>query len=433
MIAMNKYFGTDGIRGVYGRGLDDKLAFKAGLALARHFGAGDYIVVRDTRASGPALEDAVIKGLYAGGAAVYKGGVLPTPAAAFLVKKHGGRAGIVISASHNPPEYNGIKVFDAHGLKIDEQTERALETLITACEDPDPDAMGKYKTLPKAAADYTDYLAGEVPLDLKGLRVFLDCGFGAAAGGLAAGVFRRLGAEVAAFNDTHDGARINAGTGALHPEFLLGKMKGAGGDAVGFSLDGDGDRLTVVRGGAVLDGDTVLYNLAVDMPLKGNAVAGTILSNLALEEQLAARGIAFYRTPVGDKYVANLLYEKGLTLGGEQSGHYIINTNCLTGDAVLAALYLLRFLYKDGHLRPHAVLPLYPQIQKSWPADPEILSDPDFQTLIRRGRETLGTAGRIVARMSGTEPIVRVMAEGRDPAAVARVMKEAEELFSKRG
>lgn len=425
---MGKYFGTDGIRGVYGTTLDINLAFRTGLAIARHFGKGEYVIVRDSRESGPAIEDAVIKGLYAGGGQVLAGGILPTPAAAYLVKEHGARAGIVISASHNPPEYNGIKVFDFAGRKIDETTETAIETIIDFGGEPQPDSLGTYKILSDAKEQYITYLTAQTNAKLGGLKVYLDCCFGATAG-LAKEVFERLGATVCAFNDTFDGTRINGGCGAVHPEFLMEKMGEPKENEIGFSFDGDGDRLSVVREGVCIDGDTILFNLASSMELSEKTVVGTILSNLALEENLAAAGCKFYRTPVGDKYIANMLFSKGFSLGGEQSGHFIINKHGLTGDAILTALYLLSFLYSGGTLRPHLKLSLYPQIQMSRPADKSILADSGFQNLVKENERLLAGGGRIIARMSGTEPIVRIMVEGRNAAEVEKIIRSFEEFF----
>lgn len=430
---MGKYFGTDGIRGKYGKNLDNALAFRVGAALARYFGKGVFVVGRDPRESGPAIEDAVIKGIYAAGGSVLAAGILPTPAIAFLVKSHGAAAGVVISASHNPPEYNGIKVFDGKGLKLSEAAEAAVEALIDSGEKPCAADFGKYTRLGGAEEQYIDYLTKQVPVNIAGLKVYLDCACGACGGGLARRVFERLGATVTAANDVRDGTRINENCGAVYPEALLEKMAGAGGNAIGFSFDGDGDRLAVVLGGVTLDGDTVLYNLATGMELAHSAVVGTILSNLALEEKFAAEGISFFRTPVGDKYIANKLFEDGFSLGGEQSGHYIINRGCLTGDAILSALYLLKALYRGGKLEAPRALELYPQKQESYPADESVMAGSDFKKLLKKSEERLGGSGRIIVRMSGTEPKIRIMTEARDIAAVEEIMRDFQEFFLNRG
>jgi phosphoglucosamine mutase len=422
---MAKYFGTDGIRGVYKKDLTEELAFKTGMALAQYFGLGEYIIVRDTRSSGPNIEDALIRGMYIYGAAVVKAGVLPTPACAYLTKKLNAKCGIVVSASHNPPEYNGIKVFDRNGLKIDTEKENQIEALIDAAEPPDlkasdiySDTFGTYTVLKDAERQYIDYLIDECPMSLNGVKVGLDCGYGATAS-VAKKVFSALNAEVSAYNDALDGDKINCGCGALHPEFLLGRIKDGG---IGFAFDGDGDRIAVVYDGRVIDGDTVLYNLARNITLKDNVVVGTVLNNMALERRLQHEGIKFLRTPVGDKYISNLLNERGYSLGGEQSGHFIINNFVPTGDALLTALYLLKVLYSDGRIKPFANLELYRQSAITVKASESILNDKTMLSLKQTGEKLLGAEGRIIVRMSGTEPAVRVMAEGKDGFLVDEII-----------
>jgi phosphoglucosamine mutase len=423
---MAKYFGTDGIRGVYKKDLTEELAFKTGMALAQYFGRGNFIIARDTRPSGENIEDALIRGMYIHGAAVVKTGILPTPACAYLTKKLNAKCGIVISASHNPPEYNGIKVFDRNGLKIDTDKENQIEALIDAAEPPDlksgdtdTEVFGAYTVLKDAERQYIDYLIGECPKSLSGVKVALDCGYGA-LGAVAKRVFSALNAEVTAYNDTFDGDKINCGCGALHPEFLLGRIKDK--VDIGFAFDGDGDRIAVIYGGKIIDGDTVLYNLARNVKLKDNVVVGTVLNNMALEKRLDAEGIKFLRTPVGDKYISNLLNEKGYTLGGEQSGHFIINDFVPTGDALLTALYLLKILYEHGRIKPFCNLELYRQSAITVEAPESILNDKTMLSLKQAGEKLLGAEGRIIIRMSGTEPAVRVMAEGKDGALVDEII-----------
>jgi len=406
----NQYFGTDGIRGVFGADLTESLAFRTGRAIVRYFGKGEFCIGRDSRTHGEALLNAVAAGIACEGGRPLSIGILPTPACAYFTKRRGAACGVVISASHNPPEYNGIKLFCNTGLKVSEEREGEIERIMDGLDEvePTPVAVAELAT---AQEEYVEYLVSTCARRLDGLRVRLDCGWGACAH-TARRAFERLGATVTACHDGYDGARINVGVGALHPEVLLGSL--ADGE-IGFSFDGDGDRLCVVTDGEVIDGDTVIYYLSKSLELEGNTVVGTILNNLALEEALRRDGVAFVRTPVGDKYISNKMFEEGYSLGGEQSGHFIINSYLATGDAILSALYLLGILLgEDGSLRRIERLPLVPQKAIALPAKKAIVEDGEMLALAEQARVDLACDGRIVVRMSGTEPKVRVMVECKD-------------------
>ncbi len=265
---MGKYFGTDGIRGKYGDNLDAALSYKVGLAVVAYFGKGEIVVGRDTRCSGPEIEAALIDGLKRGGADVLTVGILPTPAIARMAIKQKALCGIVISASHNPPEYNGIKIFDGNGVKLSEEQEGSIEYYI---DNPtEMRAVGSVREISDAQKQYVDYLVETVDYDMTGAKVWLDCGYGAAST-VAKQAFERLGATVEIENCKLRGEKINCGCGALHPEYVLHSMVGTE-YKLGFSYDGDADRLAFVFDGKVMDGDSVLYNIGREMSLKDNVV-----------------------------------------------------------------------------------------------------------------------------------------------------------------
>jgi phosphoglucosamine mutase len=417
-----KYFGTDGVRGVFGSGLSLPFATNLGRAIAKYFGRKKIIIGRDSRVSGEQLLDALSRGINTeGGTPVYVG-ILPTPAIAVLTKQEKACCGIVISASHNPPEYNGIKVFDGNGLKLSEVREAEIEKVMEELVDRENGITG-FSTLDDAKQRYISYITSLCPKDLGGLTVRLDCCFGATAR-VAGKVFESLGAKVYAYNNEHNGNKINVGVGALHPEWLLAKMEGA--DEIGFSFDGDGDRVAVIMGGEVVDGDSVIYNLSRALELNKKTVVGTVLNNLALEQALKADGVDFKRTSVGDKYISNLMTEHGYTLGGEQSGHLIINSEagCATGDAILSGAFLLNTVYHNGKINPLVKLALCPQKALSMYADKSIVLSKEMKEIQHEANAYLGENGRVIVRMSGTEPKVRVMVEAINESDVDLVLEK---------
>ena len=421
---MGKYFGTDGIRGKYGDNLDAALSYKVGCALAEYFGKGEFFIARDTRVSGPRIEAALTSGICDSGGSVVLCGIVPTPAVAHLVKKHKGLCGIMISASHNPAEYNGIKVFDGSGVKMNEEQEGSMEYYI---DNPSTRkvAKGKVRELKSACQEYLDFIVKAANVNLKGLKVWLDCGYGAAST-VAKDIFAALGADVVVENYKLRGEKINAGCGALYPDYIQNSLEGTD-CKIGFSFDGDADRLAVVYDGEIVDGDTVLYNIAQNRELKDGVVVGTILSNLGLEKKLADEGKRFIRTPVGDKYICDLMFKKGYNLGGEQSGHFIVYPEATTGDGILSAIYVCKAIYQKNKFVGMKKIELYPQKAIAEFAEPSIMHNKDMIALIEKYKEKLGSSGRLIVRMSGTEPKIRVMVEAQDKVVVDEVL----EVFKK--
>jgi phosphoglucosamine mutase len=429
-------FGTDGIRGRAGEGyLTAAWAERFGRAVALKFGApGRPIVIgRDTRASGPMLEQAVAAGAAAMGANVMLLGVVPTPAIAFLTRHLSGAAGIVISASHNPYEDNGLKLFTGAGFKCDDALEAELEALILGEPlRPAPGTPeGSITAWPDAAARYSQ-LAVEAyggDLDLRGVKVVVDAGNGAAFVTTPA-VLRALGAEVFALNVEPDGVNINAGCGSTYPE-TMAKATCDFGAAIGLAHDGDADRLIVCdETGSLLDGDEMLAVIGLDLlrvgKLAKQTLVATVMSNLGLDECFAAAGGKIIRAGVGDRYVLEQMLAHDLNVGGEQSGHVILRDHNTTGDGLVTALELLRIMRRTG--RPLSELRRglrkYPQqlvnvkVRERIPLE-EI---PEIANEVCAVEKELGTQGRILLRYSGTEPKIRLLVETRDQAMLQPVV-----------
>ncbi|MEO8345834.1 MAG: phosphoglucosamine mutase [Betaproteobacteria bacterium] len=428
-----KYFGTDGIRGRMGEEpitpeLVMKLGWAAGRTLASAEGAqrGDrpgVLIGKDTRISGYLLEAALEAGLSAAGVDVYLCGPLPTPAIAYLTRALRLAAGIVISASHNPFDDNGIKFFSAAGTKLPDEIEAAIEQEM---ESPlvcvKSAQLGKARRIDDAAGRYIEFCKSTFPneLDLRGLRIVVDCAHGAGYH-VAPPVFHELGAEVIAVGAAPDGININAGVGATHPAFLVEQVRTNSAD-LGIALDGDGDRLVMVDGDGVLyDGDQLLYVIASDYRRRGVAnggVVGTLMSNLGFEQALARDGIALARARVGDRYVLEQLQVRGWLLGGENSGHVICLDKHTTGDGIIAALAVLRALIEQQKTLAQATLgmTLFPQrlinvpVKRDWDWN----ENASVQSAERAAVAALGDAGRVLLRPSGTEPVLRVMVEASD-------------------
>jgi phosphoglucosamine mutase len=420
----HKYFGTDGVRGRTGEAPITEAFFgELGRALARAAtGEGPIIVGRDTRESGPMLEAAFAAGVAAGGREVLSVGVMPTPGVAFLTEALGGAAGVVISASHNPHYDNGIKFFDADGGKISD----ALQSAIEAALGQDPDPATATASAPQAVDDalerYCAFAKASFPrnLDLAGMRIGVDCAHGAMAVA-APQVLRDLGAEIVTLGDAPDGVNINAGVGSTHPQALMALVHERGLD-LGVAFDGDGDRVQMVAAdGSLLDGDDLIYLIAQDRVARGlleGPVVGTVMSNLALELAVREMGLSFLRTPVGDRHVLKALREQGGVLGGETSGHILCLDQAGTGDGLVAALQALAALRRRSK-----VLDKYPQVLINVPVRMAGLpaEDPGVAAAVAAVEAELGAAGRVVLRASGTEPLIRVMVEGRDAAMVQRL------------
>ncbi|HZR95475.1 MAG TPA: phosphoglucosamine mutase [Gaiellaceae bacterium] len=398
------YFGTDGVRGIVGEFVTAELVEQLGKASAlwsrRAGGSGRVFVGRDTRGSGEELEDAFARGVASAGGSAVLAGVVPTPAVALLRLD----LGVVISASHNPPEYNGVKFFDRNGRKLSDAAEEEIEALLDA---PAPGG-GTIDHVDVAADSYLEHILERFGSDLSGLRVAVDCANGAYSG-LAPHAFERLGAEVEAIGDEPDGTNINVGCGATDLSALQEVVR-RGGFHLGVAFDGDGDRMLAVdERGEVVDGDQIVAILALHLGV--DLVAVTRMTNLGFHRLMEERGIRAITTDVGDRYVLEALYREGGILGGEQSGHIICLRDHVTGDGLAAALLLCEALAGRPLSEAAAVLERYPQVKQNIP---RIGRRPLPQELLDRLDEVnadLGAQGRVLVRPSGTEPVVRVLAE----------------------
>jgi phosphoglucosamine mutase len=431
---MKRLFGTDGIRGVAGEyPLDAATARRFGAALAdalRSPGSNSCRVVlgRDTRESGPWLRDAVASGIVSRGAAAVDAGLIPTPGLAHILLSGRFDAGVMISASHNPYRDNGLKAFGSDGAKLTDEIESSIEELILDHGAEEPDAATEAAIDDRALLrEYIGFLKEVLPLEDRfgGMRLLLDCANGAACA-VAPEVFRHYGAEIGTIGDSPDGKNINSGCGSLHLDSLAGAVVEGGFD-MGLAFDGDADRcLAVDRGGRIVDGDHIMYiigrNLKRSGALRGDAVVATIMSNYWLEESLGKEGIELLRAPVGDKYVLERMVTEDLVLGGEQSGHVIFREHASTGDGVLTGLLLVETLIAGGQGLEeimNGIVP-YPQvlINVRVREKPRLESHPRVGPVVAEIESALEGSGRLVLRYSGTEPLARVMIEGRNEAVV---------------
>jgi len=420
-----KYFGTDGIRGIYGVDIEPEISYKVGLALSKKYGKGKYIIGRDTRTSGKAIQNSLTNGIVDGGGDVVIVGILPTPAVPYLTRVLNGRCGIMVSASHNPPNYNGIKIFDKDGVKPIDSEEQDIESLIDAYIKLSK-KKGQIKYLKSAKNRYIDYITKIVDTNFKNLKVSLDCAFGAAST-VAKKAFERLGASVSSHNDKINGSKINQNCGSMYPKSLqdINKFDKS---TVGFAFDGDADRLVVCIGQNIIDGDTILYNLSKVLDLKDSVVVATVLNNIGLQRQFEREGIRVIRTAVGDKNISELMVQKDYTLGGEQSGHYIIRPFASTGDGILAAMFFLKSIFCDKASNENKLnlrhIKLVPQKAISLEAPKEFVDDCGLNSLLQSWNQRIGSQGRIIVRMSGTEPKIRVMCEHENVEIVDQIIGE---------
>ena len=395
-VGTRRWFGTDGVRGVVGEGLTAELVEQLGRAATLWSGRGRVLVGRDTRGSGPALEAALTRGIVDAGGTAVLGGVLPTPAVALLSQD----LGLVVSASHNPPEYNGVKVFDREGHKLTDADELEIEALVGA---PGPGG-GSVEHAEDVVESYVDHVVEQFGSDLGGLRIAVDCANGAFSA-IAPGVFERLGAEVTALAATPNGSNINDGCGATDLTMLQAAVR-AGGHDLGIAFDGDGDRMLAVDGnGHMVDGDQIVAICALALGV--DLVAVTDLGFHRLMEQ---RGIRVVTTDVGDRYVLDALRREGGMVGGEQSGHLIVLDGHVTGDGIAAALTLCRSLAGRPLAEAAAVMPRFPQAKLDVVV-PSLEIGPAVADEVERLNAELAGRGRVLVRPSGTEPVVRVLAE----------------------
>jgi len=461
---MGDIFGTDGIRDRAGNGFlaPDKIvqiaraagivlgkspaSFKAPIPKAfRHLkapaarkgpGRGRVIIGRDTRESGPDIEGALAAGFQSVGIDVGLAGVITTPGVATLTRLWGGALGVVISASHNPAEDNGIKLISPQGFKIPDAAEESIEKLLRG-----KPVAAKIKK-PKAAidlsgktSDYVDFLAG-FSRPLKGIRIIVDCGHGASSA-YAGELFKRLGAKVVVLNASPDGKNINAGCGALHPEAVAAAVKIEKAD-IGVAFDGDADRLIMVdETGTVRDGETVLalcgLHFKETKTLPADTVVSTVMANFGLERYLAGNGIALRRTKVGDRYVAEDMIKSGAVLGGEPSGHVLFFDAAPAGDGMLTALRVLNVLAEREQKLSHAAFAKFPQVLLNVRVGrkPPIEEVPALRDAVAAAEKEMGNDGRILVRYSGTESVCRVMVEGPKDDLVKRLANQVADVVKK--
>ena len=444
-------FGTDGVRGVANKDLTAELALDLAVAAAHVLAErGEFaghrpfaIVGQDSRASGEFLEAAVCAGLASAGIDVYRVGVLPTPAVAYLVASRGADLGVMISASHNPMPDNGIKFFARGGGKLDDALEERIEARLAQPWDrPVGDGVGRIIVDEDAREKYAEFLLGSLggssspAVSLAGLKVVVDCANGAASF-VAPDVYRRAGADVVAIHSSPNGLNINDGCGSTHMESLIAKVREVGAD-IGIAHDGDADRaLMCDASGEMIDGDQILAILALDLGerLAGKRVVGTVMSNLGFVNAMAERGIEVVKTAVGDRYVLERMLADGLNLGGEQSGHVIMRDFANTGDGVLTGLQVLRVLAKSGKSAAElaSVVTRYPQVLINVRGVDKAGLDghEGLRAKVAEIEARLGERGRVLLRASGTEPLVRVMVEAAEESVAAEVAGSLAEFVAK--
>jgi phosphoglucosamine mutase len=444
------YFGTDGIRGKVGDApITPDFVMRLGYAAGRVFvglqgnlakGARPAVLIgKDTRISGYMLEAALESGLSAAGVDVLLTGPMPTPAVAYLTRALRAQAGIVISASHNPYYDNGIKFFSAQGTKLPDEIEHAIEAeLDKPMQVVDSAKLGKARRIDDAAGRYVEFCKSTFPndMDLRGLKIVLDCAHGATYH-VAPDVFHELGAEIISIGNQPDGLNINEQVGSTHPQALQKAVVAHKAD-MGIAFDGDGDRVMMVdSSGNLLDGDQLLYIIALGLYAKGKlkgGVAGTLMTNLALEHALQKHQIPFARAKVGDRYVLELLQTKNWKLGGENSGHILTLDKHTSGDAIIAALQVLHALKQSGKTLTQIgeELVLYPQVLINVTTKNKLdLETPQIQNAVKKAETDLNGAGRVLLRASGTEPKIRVMVEGQDAKQVQNLAEEIAEVVKK--
>jgi phosphoglucosamine mutase len=413
------HFGTDGVRGIVGEALTEELVQRLGRAATTWAGRGRVLVGRDTRGSGPLLEQALTRGIVEAGGVAVLGGVLPTPTVALLAQD----LGVAISASHNPPEYNGVKLFDAEGHKLTDAAEEEIEALL---DTPGPGG-GSVEHAEAAVDGYVEHIVEHFGADLSGLRIAVDCANGAFSG-IAPGVFERLGADVTTIANRPNGENINVGCGATDLSMLQEVVR-AGSFDLGVAFDGDGDRvLAVDEAGEPVDGDQIVAVAALGLGV--DTVGVTVMTNLGFHRLMGEHGIRVLTTDVGDRYVLEALRREGAVLGGEQSGHVICLDGHVTGDGLAAALLLCRCLGGRTLSQAAAVMPRFPQVKENVPVVRREVPESVLAEAARLNDELAGR-GRVLVRPSGTEPLVRVLAEAETAAeaealcgSIARLVRE---------
>ncbi len=437
-----KYFGTDGIRGPANRHpMTSELALKVGMAAGRVFSNGDshhrhrVVIGKDTRLSGYMIESALMSGFTAVGCDVFLLGPMPTPAVAMLTRSLRADLGVMISASHNPYEDNGIKLFDADGYKLSDKSELEIERLIDGDSDAiltSPDGIGRAKRIESAQERYIEFAKRTLPRNLRldGLRIVIDCANGAGYS-VAPDALWELGAEVVKIGVEPNGRNINLECGSTAPGALINKVREVRAD-IGIALDGDADRVVIVdEHGEIVDGDQLMAVIGESWHRRGKLAAGgivaTVMSNLGLERYLKEQGLSVARTPVGDRYVVEHMRKHGFNVGGEQSGHIVLSDFTTTGDGLVSALQVLAVVVSTS--KPVS------EVCKRFEPLPQVLKNVRYgsgkpldagnvKKAIAAAKEKLGDGGRLVIRPSGTEPVIRVMGEGDDAALVDTVVND---------
>lgn len=446
---MRKYFGTDGVRGVANSELTCELAFRLGRAGGHVLAKGKekikVVVGKDTRVSGDMLESSLIAGLMSTGCDIIQVGVMPTPAIAYLTKKYGADCGVVISASHNPVEFNGIKFFNENGYKLDDEIEIEIESYIdNICKIdylPTGNKVGKIICGGNAFRDYVDYLKEITDINLKNLKVVLDCANGASFG-IAPTVFMELGAEVITIHNNPNGENINDNCGSMHPEDLQKTVVKFEAD-LGLAYDGDADRLIAVNDkGEIVDGDKIMMISALYLKKKGqlnkNTIVSTVMSNIGFTLCAKENSMNTVATSVGDRYVLEEMMKSGYNLGGEQSGHIIFLDYNTTGDGVLASLILAKIITEEGKKLSEldSVIKTYPQVLVNAKIDNKnknrYLDDKIIIDEIDKIEKNLEGKGRVLIRPSGTEPLIRVMLEGQNQTELQKMATDLAKLMENR-
>ena len=445
---MRKYFGTDGIRGVANKTLTPELSFLVGKALAQTLKKANMsdkinaVIGKDTRISSDMLESALIAGLTSGGVNVYTLGVIPTPGVAYITKKHQYHCGIMISASHNPYPDNGIKIFGVDGYKLTDAMELEIESYIETpslldFSDIIGDQLGRVHAFPELVQEYVEFIISKGS-ELEGLKVALDCANGATVN-FAQKIFTALGASVEIIGNNPDGININENVGSTHPE-ALSKFLTSSQSNIGFSFDGDGDRvMSIDETGIVRDGDYMLYLLAhalkKENALKDNVIVATVMSNLGFYKALESEGFEIKTTAVGDRYVVEEMRNGQYSLGGEQSGHIILGELSTTGDGLLSAVIIASHVHKQ-----EKTLKVLKKKKKKYPqllenikvvSKKEVLENEELWTIIKQKENELTGQGRILVRASGTEELVRVMAEAETDELCQKIVSEISEFVRK--
>ena len=446
---MGRLFGTDGVRGIANERLSCELAFKLGQAgayvLTSSVHKARILIGRDTRISGDMLESALVAGICSVGAEAVVAGVIPTSGVAFLTRDYGADAGIVISASHNAAEYNGIKFFSADGKKLPDEIEDRIEGIILdgseTVESKTGVNVGRRVGALNALAEYKEFLLGTTETNLRGLKIVLDCAHGAASV-VGPRAFQELGATVVPYYNTPDGTNINDNCGSTHPHKLTQLVTELGAD-MGFAFDGDADRLIAVdEHGVIVDGDQIMAICAIDLKkrglLKQDTLVCTVMSNLGLDIAMEQQGIRTVKTKVGDRYVLEEMLKSGYSLGGEQSGHIIFLDQTPTGDGILSGIQLASVVMRSGRplSRLAGKVSILPQVLVNARVKDEnkdsILEDEQVKARIEELEALFHGKGRVLIRPSGTEPLVRVMIEGQNKQEIERQAVEMARLIESR-